>query len=251
MVDQFKAMDVIRPAALHALQDIINPFALASVLIYCLIVLVLASTRKQLFYLTGFFIFSACIFSVSELYGGFDRLVTQSGIDFVVVIFYYIVSIVFLIAGSVLFQDWKRLKRAFPEDISKIRWAWFRSLDPHISVKKNWLLLLFKVVVFVFLGFFLTLLDSFWPKSEYVYVVFSNMVANKQKSFAFATFFVYSVIAVLPYIVFWSVFRSLYRTANKESLKNRISLLLISLSGFALALSIGLLVVCTKINGTL
>ncbi len=222
------------PAFSVGIKDGFNPCSLVSILLFYMLLSRVGHTRKHIWVAGSFFILASLIVTFLSVLGGYDEALNFPGVSKGIRIIYVVLGGILSVKGIEHFLDWMRFKQGKDTQRFILKLPVFaRQLE---GVKKpNIFFLIFSSA---FYGWFATLLGLIYPKNEYVFILFSHMMAGENKRFALASLGFYSLFFILPLVgVWWMVMRM----KGNEKSDNFVSKLKIVSSAIFLSVGLGIL----------
>ena len=176
-------------ALFMGLKASINPFMLATVLIYVSLLSLLTHTRRQLIISGFFYVLSVWSVNFLVLVGSYDHLIYRSFFSVVISLVYSIIVILFIYTGWLHLHDWIHVKKH--QDVLMFRVRSPRSLDGSPKTKH---LLHTIVLVFVFMvtGWVISVFEARLSQNYYLFVTMQRLIKAKGTFtgayFSFATY---------------------------------------------------------------
>jgi hypothetical protein len=205
------------PAFTTGIKDSLNPFWIAGVLFFVLLLSTEAHTRNRAVSIGLFFIVSAGMTQYWLTRGLGDPFFTQGYFLNVVAYYYLLVALIFFIIGGLNWSDWWGYKNFYNTDRFRFKLPVFlRRPEGDFTGSGLWVGL--NLVRSVFLAFFtgmvFTFTASIAPQDKYIYILYSHLLANGDMAFVNGSYILYSLGFVVPSAVIWMVV--VWLTAQKE-----------------------------------
>jgi hypothetical protein len=195
------------PAFTVGIYDGLNPCNFGTALIFLMYLSAIGHTLRQVVWFGFLFLVSSGAMQFLMSLGTFDRILTLPPTLQAICRWYGIVAVIFLFLGVVNILDWWRYKQH--GDIGKFRSPLPGFLKGVHHQKKAGVItqilrnaLLVPITMAIASG--VTFASAIYPQREYIFILYSYMLAGGNASFALWSFFQYSLASVLPLVLIWA-----------------------------------------------
>lgn len=181
------------------LKESLNPYALVTILIFCLFLSFVGMGRRQMAVSGISFVLSVLVTTFLLLLGVLDRWIYQPMVVRTIRQIYLAIGVLWIGLGSVIFLSWWRYKK--DNDLNRFLRSFPRFLSEtgHHRLIPETGRIFFSIV----LGGMFALLSSIWPQDRDLYLVSYAFMTAGHPGLALAAFFVYSLAFVIPLLIIW------------------------------------------------
>jgi hypothetical protein len=192
----------MRLAFLMGLKSSVNPFLLATTLVFIIILTTFKHSRAQLIAAGLSYVASVWMINFFVLSGGYDQLIYVPAIEPMIKIVYSFLAICFVYIAAVHLTDWWCYQKGKEPSMFWLRSA--RELDHAVSTRKLGraiALVLFSVVV----AWFLTFCEARLTQNYYLFVMFQRKMEHTNGGVlsSLGIYAAYMIAYTLPLLLFW------------------------------------------------
>ncbi len=225
------------------LKTALDPFHVTTALCFFLVLCAWGKSWVELVTMGAGFMFMVFSGELLFCYGFFDVYTTHIVLSKAFKGFYLLFAVLFLGKGVAHFRDWVVYYQGLAGQSASLS----RITQEAVFIKglKQRPFSLFKIfwknIVVLLLGVSLVLLSSLAPRDEYLFILFSSLMAGREVKFVLMSFLLYSLAVCLPLMLIWGMILITARSLRAQRILDRwYSQRTIVLSALFIGLGIGL-----------
>lgn len=196
------------PVFTMGFMDSINPFWLATILFFVLFLSTTGHTRSRVIFIGLLFMVSAGMMQYLLVRGFGDHLLTRALILNVINYYYLLAALIFFIIGGLNLADWWGYKKLYNVDRFRLKLPVFlrrQEGKPKGGDVRAYLNMMKSLFLAVLAGMTFTFTASIAPQDEYIYILHSHLLANRDTAFVNGSYILYSLGFVIPLAVIWAL----------------------------------------------